>query len=381
MRRARRVRLRRRLRRDVARVAAAPLLLAVVAAGCGKKGDPLPPLRREPGRIADLAARRVDERIELRFTVPEANADGTRPAVIERVEIYRASGPAADPAPPPSQMLQPDLRRATYAIQIDAPAAQQPATSVADRRARPGEAVTFIDGIDPAVNPGTPDAPVWRYIAVGVQGGSRRGQPSNIVAVPLALVVPPGPQPAVTFDESTITLSWTPPAEPATPQFQVYEVPSATATAVGKPLADKSIDTPALTIPVEFGAERCFVVRTIVVQDRTAIEGAPGPAACVTPVDKFPPSAPTGVVPVADQGTVRLVWSGSEAKDHAGYLVLRGDGAGETLQPLFKDPIAATTYQDKSVTTGATYSYAVVAVDRTGNQSPPSARQQVVVRE
>jgi chitodextrinase len=60
---------------------------------------------------------------------------------------------------------------------------------------------------------------------------------------------------------------------------------------------------------------------------------------------------------------------------------LRGDGAGETLQPLFKEPIAATTYQDKSVTTGATYSYAVVAVDRSGNQSPPSERQQVVVRE
>jgi hypothetical protein len=361
-------------------LAAAPVLLAVTAFGCGKKGDPLPPLRREPGRIVDLTARRVDERIELRFTVPAANADGTRPPVIERVEIYRAARPSADPAPPPSQMLQPDLLRATYTIQTDEPAATPPPTPGAERRAAPGEVVTFIDGIDPADKPGTPEAPIWRYLAVGVHGSRRRGQPSNIVAVPLATVVPPGPQPTVTFDEQTLNLSWTPPSEPAAPQFQVYEVPSATATAVGKPLADKAIDKPALAMPVVFGAERCFVVRTIAVQDQTTIEGAPGPAACVTAVDKFPPAAPTGVVPVADQGTVRLVWRASEAKDLAGYVVLRGDGAGETLQPLFKEPIAETAYQDKSVTTGVAYTYAVIAVDRAGNQSAPSERQAVVVR-
>src|SRR5947208_4386724 len=69
------------------------LLAAVLAAGCGKKGPPLPPLLKLPAPPPDLIAERRGSRVDLQFTVPGANTDGTRPANVERVEVYAFTGP------------------------------------------------------------------------------------------------------------------------------------------------------------------------------------------------------------------------------------------------------------------------------------------------
>lgn len=376
----RRIRRRVRCGRVVSRSIAVWLLLGVTLAGCGKKGDPQAPLRRDPGRITELVAHRVDERIELRFTVPATNHDGSRPPVIERVEIYRASTPPGDPAPPESQILQRDHLRATFTIRTDEapPAATPPAPDV--RIATPGETVTFVDGIDPSVAPGTAAAPTWRYVAVGVRGGSRRGTPSPVAAVPLSMVVPPASQPGISFDERNITMTWTPAPEPAGQLFRVYRVESAEKRAVGKLVSDAALDKPEFSAAVEFGAEQCFVVRTAVKIDNATIEGPPGPATCVTPVDKFPPPAPAGLTGVHREGAITLIWNAVNVPDLGGYLVLRGEGTGETLQPLMKEPLTEATYKDTRVTAGTSYFYAVVAVDRAGNQSAPSSRELVIAR-
>ena len=70
------------------------LLAAALAAGCGKKGPPLPPLIKLPAPPADLTAQRRGSKVDLQFTVPGANTDGTRPANVERVEVYGFTGPA-----------------------------------------------------------------------------------------------------------------------------------------------------------------------------------------------------------------------------------------------------------------------------------------------
>ena len=354
--------------------------MGAVLAGCGKKGDPQAPVRIEPGRIAELAAHRVDERIELRFTVPATNRDGSRPPVIERVEIYRASTPPAGPAPSDAQILQRDNLRATFTIRpADAP--KPPAPTPPDARiASPGETVTFVDGIDPSATPGTPEAPTWRYLAVGVTDGNRRGLPSPVAVVPLDTSVPPAAQPSITFDERAITMTWTAPDEPAGRVFRVYRVESAAKAAVGKLVSEAALDKPEFSSAVEFGAEQCFVVRMAVQVDKTMIEGPPGPAACVTPVDTFPPPSPAGLRGVPREGAIELLWNEVQAPDLRGYVVLRGEGAGETLQPLMTEPLKETTYRDTKVTAGTSYIYALVAVDRAGNQSAPSARELVIAR-
>jgi hypothetical protein len=71
-----------------------PLLVAVLlGVSCGKKGSPLPPLVKLPMPAADLTAERHGDIVDVQFTVPVVNTDGTRPANVERVDVYAVTAP------------------------------------------------------------------------------------------------------------------------------------------------------------------------------------------------------------------------------------------------------------------------------------------------
>jgi fibronectin type 3 domain-containing protein len=86
---------------------------------------------------------------------------------------------------------------------------------------------------------------------------------------------------------------------------------------------------------------------------------------------------PDRLVATIDDQAIRLDWSAVPASDLAGYIVLRGEGAGDTLQPLTAAPVAETTYRDTTAVAGVAYTYAVAAVDRAGNRSEASNRQTI----
>ena len=102
----------------------------------------------------------------------------------------------------------------------------------------------------------------------------------------------------------------------------------------------------------------------------------------MTATDTFPPAAPKGLSVVAAPGTMSLSWDRNTELDLGGYLVLRGEAAGETLQPLTPAPVAGTSFEDKTVTAGVRYAYAIVAVDQAvpPNRSPQSARVEETAR-
>ena len=85
---------------------------------------------------------------------------------------------------------------------------------------------------------------------------------------------------------------------------------------------------------------------------------------------------------MAGTGTMNLGWDANTEPDLAGYLVLRGDAPGGTLQPLTPAPITATSYEDKTVKPGVRYVYVIVAVDKATppNRSAPSARVEETAR-
>ena len=73
------------------RFAAAPLLAAALALACGKRGDPLPPIRRTPQPIADLRIAQRGDHLEVSFTAPRNATDGSRLPVLE-AEVLRLEG-------------------------------------------------------------------------------------------------------------------------------------------------------------------------------------------------------------------------------------------------------------------------------------------------
>ena len=140
------------------------VVTAALVSACGMKGDPLPPLRRFPARVADLAVRRTSDQIEVTFTVPAANMDGSTPVALDRVEVYAATAPAADPPLTPAQLFG-DARNVIGRIVV------RPTDSAAsgpdDHRLRPGERASFIDRIDPSTG-----GNVTRYVGAVAMSGS-----------------------------------------------------------------------------------------------------------------------------------------------------------------------------------------------------------------
>jgi len=375
---------RRRARRAASQPAAGLLVAALLVAACGKKGPPLPPLRPVPARITDLAARRAADRVTLTFTVADRNTDGSTPTAVERVEIYRdvaaveavagAEAPPAGARPPqPATPLVSDENRiATLPVARPAAGAETPPAAGADQVV-PGRPVTYDDPLPAGAAPADV---TWRYVVVPVAGRDRRPAASNLVQVPLGSGAPAVGDVTLAYDEAGWRLRW--PAAGETARYMVLD-----ATAAPAALTPEPIEATEFSLPVEFGRRRCFAVRPVVVLGAVTLEGAPSAPVCDTPADTFAPPAPAGLVAVQQDQAVVLRWSAVPAADLAGYLVLRGGGPGETLQPLVTAPMAATSYRDEAVQPGATYTYAIVAVDRATppNISEQSNRETVVVRE
>jgi hypothetical protein len=356
-------------------------LLGLAVSGaitCGKRGDPLPPLRPIPAQVTDAAVRRSATRLEITFTVPSSNADGTSPPAIDRVEVFAKTQPPGGPALTAAQLVDDSANLMTRMV-VRPPDAPEPVgvSPLAPASPRPGDVVTVVDRAISGLVPGT------RYYAiVGVAGGGRgrRGPLSAVAAVTLDAVPGPPAGVSVTHDETRILLSWQPAADGQ--QFRVLQSgemfdPAAPQAITSAPLASTTFE-----LPVVFGRQACFAIQPLLVSGAVVVEGTASPVQCLVPTDTYPPAVPTGLQVIQDPGGVTLIWTAVTTVDLSGYVVVRGGPDGTNPQPLFTAPITATTYRDATVQPGMTYTYAVYAVDKAQppNASAPSAPEVVTVR-
>ena len=415
-------------RADCGRRAFALAVALFVFEGCGKKGPPLAPLRLVPSRVEEVKATRRGSDVELRFTLPKTNANGPGPIDLDRVDVYATTVDPGAPAAPGRELLSKAYLVGTVPVK-PLPEEGGPTTDAAaeDKRPSPGELSVFVETLTdeklkpvPQKNPQTPAAqtkpeplpflrrtaaehPVRVYVLRGATKGGRPGLPSAPVQVPLGDVPPAPGGVKITYAPQALTLAWeTPPPheDPAAaqqaewlflaPQFPYlfYRPPTATTFNVYRrgeslPVNAAPLAQPEFVRPgVEFGVEHCYSVRTVRTSGAVAIESEPSQPACVTPADTFPPEAPKGLQAVAGAGEINLSWDPNTEPDLGGYVVLRGEAPGATLQALTTAPISETRYRDAAVQPGVRYFYAVVAVDNATppNLSPQSARADETAR-
>jgi predicted small lipoprotein YifL len=372
---------------------AIPLLLVALASACGRKGPPLPPLVRRPAAPENFTAERRATRVDLHFTVPSANTDGTRPAYVDRVEVYALNSPGAVP---PEQLLE---RGAAIArIQVKGP--RDPNDVIGPNDPEEDLEPLTGPGLDQgatarvtedlsSVASGDADAGLRLYVSVPVTRSGRRGPFSNTVAVRLTGAPPAPAAPLLKYDETSISVGW-PAAEKASVVYHVYELVAAnakdTAAKDGAPpgssdvrLTEGPANTSFVDRRIEWGVERCYLVRAVEVVEGLSIESEASPPACVTPRDTFPPAPPSGLETGPSEGAISLVWDAGKELDLAGYVVLRGDSSAGDLVPITKSLVQETGFTDK-VPPGVRYVYAVQAVDKNGNVSAPSAKKEETAR-
>ena len=419
-----------------------PLLaLACFLAGCGKKGPPLPPLLKLPQAPQDFTVARFGNDVGVRFTVPTQNTDGSKPANVARVEVYRFTGPSeasndqilkfgtrvatvvAKAPRDPNQTTDPDepeepaeledegldqgaVARVDDALGSSALQAVQLPKAKHEKEKRVAREPSDRPLISPPGN-----APSTVYVAVGFNKSGRHGPFSPRVRIPLVSPPMAPSTPVVRYDEAAVTVTWTsespvqlvqePPAQGELPGrfigfptprigFHVYDVSPA---APSEPEAKVDVPTPEphrltqtpIASPeyrdsrMEWGTTRCYAVRTVESLSGMTLESEPSSPQCVMLKDTFPPAAVKKLTAVATEHAISLIWQPNSEKDLAGYLVWRGVAPAATLTQITPVPIPDTSFTDM-VDQGTRYVYAVQAVDKAGNLGPMSDRVEEIAR-
>ena len=346
------------------------LLLIAAATACGKKGPPLPPLIRIPTPPGAFSAQRQGTNVLIQLAVPGDNTDGSKPADLARVDVYALTSDAP---------VNPDeiYRRGTRVGRVlvnpppdpDTPDGEPPKPSAPlppggidqGATARRSEAFTPDENGDPT--------DVRYYVAVGFNKHGRHGPYSPPVAVPVGEPPEPPGKPEVAWDETSITVTWAPTPGDETLGYNLYEPGDVPLRLTDEPIYDETF----VDERIEWGAKRCYVVRSVEAFETMSLESEASPETCVTLVDTFAPASPEGLTIVASEGSMNLIWNPNHESDLAGYILWRAVPSDGELKKITPEPIKETTYKD-TVSAGARVAYALQAVDKAGNVSPMSMR-------
>jgi hypothetical protein len=395
---------------------------------------PVPSTNVDGQQPADIAALEVYAVTATRPPATEEQRDvATLIATVPVRPILPELPPSANGSPPPPLPVLPGVDRGSTAVVREAVTAEtltpvtlpeQQRSEGTETEAEDTEAVPF----GPLVAPPPTQLPRRHYFVVGVSPRGRKSDPSTPLSVALETGSSAPGAPKIDYIESQMTVTWTPPPDarastfllppapvkptnaspknvtpPAPPlaplparslgftteatTYNLYAIPANASPAdpydvkVPAPLTPQPLAVTEHVIPnVIFGVEQCFEVRAV---DRVAgaqVLSPASPRTCITPKDTFPPAAPRSLAVIAVSGAINVIWDANSERDLAGYLVLRGEAPGDTLQPITQEPVAAATYRDETVKPGVRYLYSVVAVDRAGNRSGESNRQEETAR-
>jgi hypothetical protein len=365
------------------------LFLFLLAVGCGAPGEPTPPSPPVPVAIKDLAAQQVGDAVELTFTMPPRTVSGERLTEAPAIEIL--GGSLKHDGSPDAKSF-----RAVETI---------PGALVGQFRA--ADKVQIIHHLSSDELHSSP-AGTLAYRVRTRATRRRASADSNTVTVRIH----PVPEritslrPAVT--ESAIELSWSAPARtssgdplPAISEYRVYrgEIDPAEIGSATKDLSQARWKSPLSLLgsstvttyrdtTFEFGKAYLYTVRTVIPGDGHALESGDSVPVIVTPRDTFPPAVPQGLIAVGvtipDSNAppeVDLSWSINVETDLAGYHVYRSEQPDTPGHLLTPDLLLSPAYRDTSVQPGHHYWYSVTAVDRSGNESEPSAPVAVEVAQ
>jgi hypothetical protein len=313
--------------------------LALVTAGCGYIGDPLPPSLSIPERITDLRAFERESSLVIDFTAPASSTDGVLFERLEAIEV--AIGPEV-------------ANWEQHAARIEA-----------EVEPRPGPVHVEIPVADW----------VGKEVIVAARAVSRKGRPgewSNLVR--LSVVAPLDPPAEVRARETAkgVELKWRE-ARPGA-VYRVYRREQG----AGEPqlVADRVPDAAYLDAGAAFGRTYHYAVQVLLPAGDADAVSAPSDPVPITPVDRFPPGVPTGLQAIPSVASIELRWNPNPEPDLSGYRLHRSVGGGpfEAVSDLLPTP----SYSDRAIEAGKRYRYAISSVDQSGNVSMRSEPVEVV---
>ncbi|MEM7050521.1 MAG: fibronectin type III domain-containing protein [Acidobacteriota bacterium] len=385
--------------------------------GCGKQGDPLPPLRTIPAAASDLAVQQRGGQLLLSFAYPNRTTAGMALPGIERVEIWQVERPAILPPPPaPVEPPADDASEAADAPEAGgedttAPEAAEEGPQDESEAAPTGPPVYRLPKVDnrefaaaatlrlelsgDALRQAIDGSQITVALPWAPQELPEEGEPPLAVLFSARTataegevsadsnrggLIPRLPPPAPVTELSAeaeadgIALAWEAADDPDAKGFNVYRR-DASNPRLGSPLGVVGNQQRAYKdLSAEYGRRYVYSVSRVAGR-RPLIESTIGSAREVDYQDRFAPTDPGGLVALSEGGQIRLLWNTVTADDLAGYRVYRRTAGAAAWTALSDAALTATKLVDRGLTLGDVLEYRVTAVDERGNES---AGEQVI---
>lgn len=362
------------------------LVLATLAAACGKEGPPSPPVPDIPRPVSDLLVSQRADTVVLEWGYPSLTTSGKSLDSIQKIVVYRFAqelpGSLAESGTETSTEVPRDLAlfaRLAQPTAVQFQRGSQPAGELSQESLpayTSGTRVIFEDQ-PPLRSAG--NLPIRYTYAVITEGRRVQSALSNLVSiVPQAPVARPEKLIARIAPER-IQLTWEPTtttadgeSDPFVIGYRVYRSFLGESAAL---LNTTPVTTPLYEDRPAYGSYTYFV--TAVTAMEPDIESAASEAVTVEFRDMLPPPTPTGLTALVEDDAVRLIWNPVVSTDLAGYLVYRWDGVAKVL--LTKALLTEASFRDSDPSTGIGYVYGVTSVDSNGNESAQAESETVTV--
>ncbi|MCP4660363.1 MAG: fibronectin type III domain-containing protein [bacterium] len=358
-------RLLRRRGRTMAVAASLALLTGgfLALAGCGKKGDPLPPLRNIPQRTDDLKIRQQGRLILLDMAYPATTVSGMALGAIDAVELHELVGPTVEGTASPVEERQFEAE-AEVLLTL-----------------RGSELATAVTGdriqIRVPLAAELPAEPMAHYFAVRTLKADETSALSNGVTL-VPIEPPPPPRDLrLTPRAAGVELAWEIGDESAA-GFDVFRR-QAEEHGYGEPIQSLPAETRQhLDTTARYGKRYIYTVRTVANRE-PLIESAAAGESEIGFEDRFAPPLPESFVALGERARVRLRWDPSAAGDVGGYILHRRE-PGRDFHRITDAPISQVEYIDRGLVSGYEYAYRIQVVDQVGNQSELSEPVSTTVR-
>jgi hypothetical protein len=368
-----------------------PFLFSTFLLGaCASPGEPVERKPPVPAAILDLSAEQSGNTVLLTFTLPEETADRRPLKQPPEIEIYRrfeaSQAGASSPAPTETLSLLLTIPSALVSHYAEQGRIRYPLALRSEDFAGHTEEITSY--------------------MVRTRATPKKSSPdSNVVGVRLYPAAEPIADLKAEVAHGVVRLAWTPPEKtligplPPIRTYRIYRAelsgslapaePSSRAqppaAAAGpapkaKPPLRRIAETGSASYQdsqVEFGKSYLYAVRSVVEYSGEDVESNDSNLATITVRDTVPPGPPQGLlavfVPAEGEAPahLELSWVINPETDIAGYNVYRSERQGQLGTRLNQELLPAPAFRDMSTVAGHRYFYAVTAVDRSGNESPP----------
>ncbi|CAN5478858.1 hypothetical protein BH10ACI1_BH10ACI1_14630 [soil metagenome] len=335
----------------------------LITVGCGKRKPPLPPIETVVQRI-DISGKQFGNIIFLSWVMPARNVSDSNVLNISRADLYRIIEKDDSPLTLTEEEFANNSTLIASIPISDADFAKKTMIYKYELKFS-GQSIRL------------------RYALRFVNSSGQKAAFSNFLIIkPNANIAEAPKSLSAELTEKAIVLNWTEPTaniDGSIPAniigYNIYRFTDKRETA-------RLLNKSPITSPnyfdktFEFGKEYSYFIRTISLgNEGEAVESIESNTITILPKDTFAPAAPTSITIAAASNILSIFFAVNLEKDIAGYRVYRSIDKNlpkaEWLL-LTSDPIKTNTFQDKTVESGKTYFYYLLAIDSAGNVSSPS---------